>query len=148
MSWMKVCKIVVRDSVPLIVVFLLGIAYQDYIVPDSDFKIIFNTSSDQVSQDSSRIAGFSIVDTSPIMKTYDYDIALAAGGINEMGLPDGIKSVNFMPPYFSHQDKKKIGKMIIKTDKDIDPGNYVLKISGYGANGIQRSAFFVINIEE
>jgi hypothetical protein len=143
-------KKVLISSIPLILVFLLGAIFQNWIIPEPNFEIRLDPPWTDLSIDSQTSINLSITDASPLLRHYKYDIALAADRLNGDDLPPGIK-VTLDPAVCNgndlfKEDFKSI--MNIATEKSVSPGSYTLRITGYGADGKLRSAFLVLDVHE
>lgn len=137
-------------SIPFTLVFLLGIVFQNLIIPGPNFEIRLDPPWTDLSIDSQTSINLSITDTSTIFKHYEYDIALSADRLNGDGLPPGIE-VTLDPTVCNGNDLLKgdfKSTMDIATDKSVLPGSYTLKINGYGADGKIRNAFLVLEVHE
>ena len=131
-------------AIPFATIFLLSAIFQNWIVPGPSFEVLLDPPRSEVSIDSETKTNFSVVDTSPWPKQYMYDIALGADRVGGEGLPSGL-SVELDPAICKGDSK---GILSIETDSRAVPGSYTLQISGYGADGTQRSAFLLLDVHE
>ena len=143
---MSEIKTILISSIPLTLVFVLGIVFQNWIIPIASFEIRLGQPWADLSIDSQTSINISVVDTSPFLRHYKYDIALAADRLNGEGLPSGINIV-FDPAVYNCRNGFQ-STMSIITDSSVSAGTYTLQVSGYGTDGTVRSAFLVLDVHE
>jgi hypothetical protein len=140
-------KSVLISSIPLTLVFLLSVIFQNWIIPEANFEILLDPPWTDLSIDSQTSVNLSVVDTSPFLRHYKYDIALAADRLGSDGLPSGVKVV-LDPAICNCKEEGFRSIMSIVTDSSVSPGSYTLRVTGYGADGTLRSAFLVLDVHE
>jgi hypothetical protein len=135
---------VIISSIPLTLVFIMSVAYQNWIVPEANFEILLDYPWTDLSIDSQTSVNLSLVDKSPFLRHYTYDIALAADRLGGDGLPPGVKVE--LDPAISKCGTQTT--MSIETDSSVTPGAYTLRVTGYGADGTMRNSFLVLDVHE